>query len=58
MELKKMMKLNTYYYCTCKPFLCEKYCNNPDHQRLPNWYNCKIDGDCTGLDVLLILLHC
>ena len=54
----KMMKLNTYYYCTCKLFLCEKYRNNPDHQRLPNWYNCKIDGDCTGLDVLLILLHC
>ena len=28
----------------------EKYCNDADHQRLPNCYNCKTDADCTCLD--------
>ena len=29
---------------------CEKYCHNLDHERVPNCYNCKIDGDCSGLN--------
>ena len=36
-------------YCTCEPFLCKKYCYDPNHQRLRNCYNCKIDGNFTGL---------
>ena len=27
-----------------------KNCHETDHQRLPNCCNCKIEGDCTGLD--------
>ena len=49
-EIYERTETNTYYYCACEPFLCEKYCNDPDHERLPNCYNCKIDGDCTRLD--------
>ena len=48
-KIYERIETNIYYYCTCKPFLCEKYYNDPDHQRLPNCYNCKIDGDCAGL---------
>ena len=36
-------------YCTCETFLCKKYCYDPNHQRLRNCYNCKIDGNFTGL---------
>ena len=31
-------------------FLCEKYSHIPDHKRAPNCYNCKIGGDCSGLN--------
>ena len=44
------VETNTYYCCTCEPFLCEKYCYNPDHEWVPNCFNCKINGYCSGLD--------
>ena len=47
--LTKLLKIRFYYY-TCEPFLCEKYCYNPDHEKPPNSSNCKISGDCTGLN--------
>ena len=47
--LTKLLKIRFYYY-TCEPFLCEKYCFNPDHEKAPNCSNCKISGDCTGLN--------
>ena len=31
-------------------FLCEKYSLIPDQERAPNCYNCKIGGDCSGLN--------
>lgn len=40
---------NTFQYCTCEPFLYKKYCYDPNHQRIPNCCNCKIDGDCSRL---------
>ena len=49
-KIYERIEINTHYYCTCEPFLCEKYCNDPDHQILLNCYNFKIDADCAGLD--------
>ena len=49
-KIYERIESNTYYSCTCEPFLGEKYCHNPDHHRLPSCYNCKIDRDCTGLN--------
>ena len=43
------VETNTFYYCKCEPFLCQKYYSNPKHERLPQCYNCKISGDCRGL---------
>ena len=44
------VETNTYWYCTCKPFICQKYCHNIDHQRVAKCYNCNINGDCSKLD--------
>ena len=43
------VEINTHYYCTCEPFLCEKYFYEPDNEQIPNCCNCKINGDYTGL---------
>ena len=43
------VETNTFHYCTCEPYLCKKYCYNPNHQRIPYCHNCKIDRDCSGL---------
>ena len=50
LKIYDCVETNAYYYCTCEPFLCEKYSHNPDHERVPNCYNCKISGDCSGLN--------
>ena len=44
------VETNTHYYCTFESFLCEKYCHNLDHERVPNCNNYKINEDCSGLD--------
>lgn len=49
-KIYEQIATNTCYYCTCEPFLCEKYFHNPDHKRLPNYYNWKTDGNCGGLN--------
>ena len=42
-------KTATFYLCTCEPFLCKEKCANPDHQRIPYCYNCKINEECNNI---------
>ena len=44
------VEANAHWYCTCKPFLCQKYHHNIDHLRVAKCYNSNIDGGCSKLD--------
>ena len=34
-KIYKRILLNTYFYCTCKPFIYKRKCYNLDHEKLP-----------------------
>ena len=48
-KIYEQIKVSTFYFCICEPFLCEEKCSNPEHERLRYCYNCRINGECTGI---------
>ena len=48
-KIYEQIKVSTFYFCICEPFLCKEKCSNPEHEILLYCCNCKINGECTSI---------